>query len=253
MRGREKGWMSSDKNTKEKGRRSRRMRRRRRRRGLRGKEGDAGEITVVKGRGTERPGGRWWGQRRGRGVGEGVEKEQEERIPAESSPRRLEKGVGRRTHEGGSPRRATREKEGRRKKEREDSPRALRDGGSFIPGSRLPTSLSSSPSRISPPRQLPPASTGTISPSILSPRSSLLFSPAELYFPTLSTRYRCCYYYYCCCCCCCCYNHHRSSYSLLLRGTYARSFPGPPHKSCEGNWRVLVSFARESSRTRVSH
>jgi len=33
--------------------------------------GDAGEMTVVKGRGTG-AGGRWWGQRRG--VGKGVER-----------------------------------------------------------------------------------------------------------------------------------------------------------------------------------
>lgn len=46
MRGREKGWMSSDENTKEKGRRSSAD-------DGRGEEArDAGEMTVVKGRGT---------------------------------------------------------------------------------------------------------------------------------------------------------------------------------------------------------
>lgn len=173
-------------------------------------------------------------------------------VATTAGERSRERGHTREGHEKGDER--------ERKRETEGSPRALRDGGSFIPGSRLPTSISfssssssSSSSRISPSRgpcHLPPASTGYPLPP---PSIPLLFHspppPSSFYVPTLNPQCRT--------------NPLPPAttaaatttidpYSLLLRGTFARSLPGPPRKSFEGNWRVLVSFARESSRTRVS-
>lgn len=178
------------------------------------------------------------------GVGKGVEKEK--RIPAESSPRWLEKGVGRgHTREGHLE--GWREREEEKERERTRHARSGMEGRSS-PGQGYP------PPSLPPPRGshplaaraiYHPASTGIPPFTALASRSSLLLLPPNpLYFPTLSVATT--------------VTTIAAAttidlYSLLLRSTFARSLPGPPRKSFEGNWRVLVSFARESSRTRVSH